>query len=149
MDWKFSFAMILLIMSLKKAATPPSFFIERMLNVTHRASRPDHKLSIRWPWSAFSFTVTLEHTYTRTIIIKAPTQTNTPFQKSRSTPITYLLTWSYSQPNSIGSLDRLRTPETIYTQTYYAPLNWFSPLPINHSTQTAISIQLGHAIFKK
>ena len=133
----------------KKAATPPSFFIERMLNVTHRASRPDHKLSIRWPWSTFSFTVTLEHTYTRTIIIKAPTQTNTPFQKSRSTPITYLLTWSYSQPNSIGSLDRLRTPETIYTQTYYAPLNWFSPLSINCSTQTAISIQLGHAIFKK
>ena len=148
MDWKFSFAMILLIMSLKKAATPPSFFIERMLNVTHRASRPDHKLSVRWPWLTFSFAVTLKHTH-HNQKAPPPTKTNTPFQKSRSTPITYLLTWSYSQPNSIGSLDRLRTPETIYTQTYYAPLNWFSPLPINHSTQTAISIQLGHAIFKK
>ena len=63
MDWKFSFAMILLIMSLKKAATPPSFFIERMLNVTHRASRPDHKLSVRWPWLTFSFAVTLKHTH--------------------------------------------------------------------------------------
>lgn len=28
-----------------------------------------------------------------------------------------------SRPNSIGSLDRLHTPETIYTQIYYAPLN--------------------------
>ena len=143
MDWKFSFAMILLIMSLKKAATPPSFFIELMLNVTHRASRPDQKLSVRWPWSTFSLTVTIKHTYTRTII-KKPTRTNIPSPKSCSTPITYLNTWSHSQPNSIGSLDRLRTPETIYTQTYYAPLNWVSPLSINCSTQTAISTQTGY-----
>ena len=38
---------------LKKAATPPSFFIELMLNATHKISRPDQKLSVRWPWSTF------------------------------------------------------------------------------------------------